>query len=191
MLRRLSLLQPKTSQCRCQFPIQSHTIWFLLLNLISFHCHHVIIYTDSKWWFINNQGFSSINPLTRMKLMRNEESDALRSTSTKETTIINGVETKPNGKFSDRKQTQLTYQWYDKWKKKMNTILQFLSLSTSLPRLRTNEHMQIQAPKSPNPISGDIDNLQAVTEISSVNEISEHQRHRHQHISNPLVNRRP
>lgn len=57
--------------------------------------------------------------------------------------------------------------------------------------LETNEHMQIQAPKSPNPISGDIDNLQAVTEISSVNEISEHQRHRHQHISNPLVNRRP
>lgn len=73
----------------------------------------------------------------------------------------------------------------------MNIILQFLSLSTSLPRLRTNEHMQIQAPKSPNPISGDIDNLQAVTEISSVNEISEHQRHRHQHICNPLVNRRP
>lgn len=171
MLRRLSLLQPRPLSVDANF--QFSPIQFLLLNLISFHCHHVIIYTDSKWW-LNNQGFSSINPLTRMKLMRNEESDALRSTSTKETTNINGVETKPNCKFLDRKQTQLTYQWYDKWKKKMNNILQFLSLSTSLPRLRTNEHMQIQAPKSPNPISGDIDNLQAVTEISSVNEISEH-----------------
>lgn len=113
LLRRLSLLQPRPLSVDANF--QFSPIQFLLLNLISFHCHHVIIYTDSKWW-LNNQGFSSINPLTRMKLMRNEESDALRSTSTKETTIINGVETKPNGKFSDRKQTQLTYQWYDKWK---------------------------------------------------------------------------
>lgn len=76
-----------------------------------------------------------------------------------------------------------------KMKEKDEQILRFLSLSTSLPWLKTNTC------KSKHKISWsireDIDNLQAATEISGVNEISEQQRHRHQHICNPLVNRRP